>query len=87
MILAPVGRPDIAESERLDVGKITSALRAAGTHAENAASVEAIVTSIATEARPGDTVLLLSNGAFGGIYDKIRDALTQRAASGKVEAR
>ncbi len=79
VILAPVGRPDIAESERLDVGKIARALRAAGAEAEAAPSVEAIVESIATGARPGDTVLLLSNGAFGGIYDKLRAALSRRA--------
>ena len=80
VILAPVGRPDIPEAERLDVAKIVAALQANGTRAEAAPSVEAIVASIAAEARPGDTVLLLSNGAFGGIYDKLRAALERRAA-------
>jgi UDP-N-acetylmuramate: L-alanyl-gamma-D-glutamyl-meso-diaminopimelate ligase len=27
-------------------------------------------------ARPGDSVVLLSNGAFGGIYDRLREALS-----------
>ncbi len=34
------------------------------------------MASIAKDARPGDTVALLSNGAFGGIYDKLRGALS-----------
>jgi len=79
VILAPVGRPEIPEAERLDVGKIVGDLTAAGTAAEAAPSVDAIVTRIAEGARPGDTVLLLSNGAFGGIYDKLRAALTERS--------
>jgi UDP-N-acetylmuramate: L-alanyl-gamma-D-glutamyl-meso-diaminopimelate ligase len=37
--------------------------------------VEAIVAAIAAGAREGDTVALLSNGAFGGIYEKLRGAL------------
>jgi UDP-N-acetylmuramate: L-alanyl-gamma-D-glutamyl-meso-diaminopimelate ligase len=78
VILAPLGRTDIPEGERLDLGKIAGALNAAGTRAEAAASVDAIVASIRAEARPGDTVLLLSNGAFGGIYDKLRAALAER---------
>jgi UDP-N-acetylmuramate: L-alanyl-gamma-D-glutamyl-meso-diaminopimelate ligase len=81
VILAPVGRLDIAASERLDVAKIAGALTAAGTRAEAAVSVDAIVASLAEQARPGDTVLLLSNGAFGGIYDKLRLALAMRAAT------
>jgi UDP-N-acetylmuramate: L-alanyl-gamma-D-glutamyl-meso-diaminopimelate ligase len=81
VILAPVGRPDIPESERLDTAKIAGALRAAGKHADAAPSVDAIVSSIADGARPGDTVLLLSNGAFGGIYDKLRTALAARGSA------
>jgi UDP-N-acetylmuramate: L-alanyl-gamma-D-glutamyl-meso-diaminopimelate ligase len=81
VILAPVGRPEIPDGERLDTGKIAGAIRAAGKIADAAPSVEAIVASIAAEARPGDTVLLLSNGAFGGIYDKLRVALAGRGAA------
>jgi UDP-N-acetylmuramate: L-alanyl-gamma-D-glutamyl-meso-diaminopimelate ligase len=72
VILAPVGRTDIAAAERLDLDKL---VRALGDKAEAAPSVDAIVATIAAQARPGDTVALLSNGAFGGIYDKLRGAL------------
>ncbi len=79
VLLAPLGRTDIAESERLDVSRIATGLRVAGIVAAAAPSIDAIVGSIGAEARPGDTVLLLSNGAFGGIYDKLRAALSSRA--------
>ena len=29
------------------------------------------VAAIAAEARPGDQVLVMSNGGFGGIHDKL----------------
>jgi UDP-N-acetylmuramate: L-alanyl-gamma-D-glutamyl-meso-diaminopimelate ligase len=80
VILAPLGRPDIAEGERLDLGRLVADLRRTGLEAEAAPSVDAIVAAIAGGAREGDTVALLSNGAFGGIYDKLRAALAAGAA-------
>ena len=76
VIFAPLGRGDIPEAERLDLDRLVRALGAAGVPAEAAPSVEAIVSALAEGTRPGDTVALLSNGAFGGIYDKLREALS-----------
>ncbi len=76
VIFAPLGRGDIPEAERLDLERLVRALVAAGVPAEAAPSVDAIVAAVAAGARPGDTVALLSNGAFGGIYDKLREALS-----------
>jgi UDP-N-acetylmuramate: L-alanyl-gamma-D-glutamyl-meso-diaminopimelate ligase len=75
VVLAPLGRPDIAPAERLDLERLVRDLDAAGTRAEAAPSVDAILATITRDARPGDTVALLSNGAFGGIHDKLRAAL------------
>ena len=75
VIFAPLGRSDIPEAERLDLTRLVQALGAAGIEAEAAPSVEAIVAAVAAGAKPGDTIALLSNGAFGGIYDKLRAAL------------
>jgi UDP-N-acetylmuramate: L-alanyl-gamma-D-glutamyl-meso-diaminopimelate ligase len=75
VVLAPLGRPEIPDGERLDLGRLVRALEADGARAEAAPSIDAIVARVAAEARPGDTVALLSNGAFGGIYDKLREAL------------
>jgi UDP-N-acetylmuramate: L-alanyl-gamma-D-glutamyl-meso-diaminopimelate ligase len=75
IVLAPLGRTEIPEAERLDLGALARELEAQGKRATAAASVEAIIELIARDASAGDTVALLSNGAFGGIYDKLREAL------------
>ena len=38
-------------------------------------SVEAIVDAVLQEARRGDHLLVMSNGAFGGIHDKLISGL------------
>ena len=43
-------------------------------------SVDALVAKVAAAARPGDHVLCMSNGGFGGIHAKLLAALRQRAA-------
>ena len=42
--------------------------------------LERLVGAIATETRPGDQVLIMSNGGFGGIHDRLLAALSKRAA-------
>ena len=42
------------------------------------ASVDTILATLLAEASAGDTVALLSNGAFGGIYTRLMDALKAR---------
>jgi len=75
VLLAQVGRPEIADSERLDVAELASAMRAAGGEASGPLSVEQLVAAVAQTARAGDTVVVMSNGAFGGIHDKLLTAL------------
>ncbi|MCA9607656.1 MAG: UDP-N-acetylmuramate:L-alanyl-gamma-D-glutamyl-meso-diaminopimelate ligase [Myxococcales bacterium] len=75
-ILAPVGRPEIADAERLDVDGIASAI---GPHAIAAASHDAILDAIDTHGSRGDTVVLMSNGAFGGLHDRVLARLARRS--------
>jgi UDP-N-acetylmuramate: L-alanyl-gamma-D-glutamyl-meso-diaminopimelate ligase len=75
VILAPLGRTNVPEAERLDLPKLARELAASGKDAAAAESVDAIVATLAAEARPGDVVALLSNGAFGGIHARIVAAL------------
>ena len=37
--------------------------------------LEALVRSVTAAARPGDHVLVMSNGGFGGIHDKLLASL------------
>jgi len=39
------------------------------------AELPALVEAIASEARPGDHVLIMSNGGFGGIHEKLLSRL------------
>ncbi len=78
VLFAPLGRSDIPEAERLDLERISRAIGDRGGRAEVASSVDDIIATIARDAGPGDTVALLSNGAFGGIYEKLRVALEKR---------
>jgi UDP-N-acetylmuramate: L-alanyl-gamma-D-glutamyl-meso-diaminopimelate ligase len=45
------------------------------------AEVEAIVARVAAEARPGDQVLVMSNGGFQGIHQRLLDALGRTPAA------
>jgi UDP-N-acetylmuramate: L-alanyl-gamma-D-glutamyl-meso-diaminopimelate ligase len=41
--------------------------------------LEALTQAICAAARPGDHILVMSNGGFGGIHQKLLAALAQRA--------
>jgi UDP-N-acetylmuramate: L-alanyl-gamma-D-glutamyl-meso-diaminopimelate ligase len=55
-----------------------SALAPLGRRATIAASVDAMVAGLAAEARAGDHILVMSNGGFGGLHDKLLAALRAR---------
>jgi UDP-N-acetylmuramate: L-alanyl-gamma-D-glutamyl-meso-diaminopimelate ligase len=69
-------RPErIPENERLDEDRLIEDLRRMGRAAWNLGDVEGIIRKVSEEARPGDLVIILSNGGFGGIYEKLPAAL------------
>ncbi|MCU0967501.1 MAG: UDP-N-acetylmuramate:L-alanyl-gamma-D-glutamyl-meso-diaminopimelate ligase [Rubrivivax sp.] len=56
------------------------ALAPMGTQAQVADSVDALAAQVVRAARPGDHVLVMSNGGFGGIHGKLLAALQVRGA-------
>ena len=74
-MLAPVGRAELAEDERLDVAQVVRDVRTRGRRAAGPLPIDDIVAQVAREARSGDAVVLLSNGAFGGIHARLATAL------------
>jgi UDP-N-acetylmuramate: L-alanyl-gamma-D-glutamyl-meso-diaminopimelate ligase len=70
-LLAPVGRPEIPNEQKLDVAQVAENIQKLGQRARACESLEQIVEIIKQEARPGDTVVVMSNGAFGNIHEKI----------------
>ncbi len=78
VVLAGVFKSDaIPEAERLDPDRVVERVRDAGTRARLLASADDIVNAIAPELRDGDVVAVLSNGGFGGIYEKLPARLNQ----------
>jgi UDP-N-acetylmuramate: L-alanyl-gamma-D-glutamyl-meso-diaminopimelate ligase len=54
---------------------LAAALAPLGEKARAFDDLSALVEAVATAAKPGDTVLVMSNGGFGGIHQKLLDAL------------
>ena len=54
------------------------ALAPLGARARTYEALDALVTDVAAAARPGDHVLVMSNGGFGGVHQKLLDALAGR---------
>ncbi len=65
----------VPEGHRLSEPELVESVRRQGTPAELVPTVDAIVERLARELREGDRVVILSNGAFGGIHDKLLRAL------------
>jgi UDP-N-acetylmuramate: L-alanyl-gamma-D-glutamyl-meso-diaminopimelate ligase len=65
----------IPECERMDVTALVADLQKQGRRARLAADADGIVQTVAPEMRPGDVVAILSNGGFGGIYEKLPQRL------------
>ncbi len=78
IIIAGVGRKELAETERLDTSMLAERINERGKNARNIGEIDIIVSTLVQEAKSGDTLLFMSNGGFGGIYTKIEAALRSR---------
>jgi len=65
----------VPADQRLDADQVVAALRTRGVDARAEADVDQLVRVVADGARPGDVVLVMSNGAFGGFIDRLLAAL------------
>ena len=72
IIVAGVFRSDaVPENERLELPELAADIQKHGKHARLIGNADEIIQTIAPEMRPGDVVAILSNGGFGGIYEKL----------------
>lgn len=77
VVLAAVFKSEsIPAGERLEPEHVVNALNARGVPAVVLADADAIVAAIVPELREGDVVAILSNGGFGGIYEKLPRAIS-----------
>ncbi len=76
VIIGAVHAPEKAPpGDRLDPEKLAADLRSRGHQARSLPTVDQIAEHIAAQAAPGDTVVVMSCGSFGGVHDRILDRL------------
>ena len=73
------GRPRLLPCRAAWAGTRREALAPLGGTAVVADSVDRLVQHVVAASKPGDHVLVMSNGGFGGIHGKLLDALRARA--------
>ena len=82
VLIAPVYLPGKAPAgNRFSVEELVAGLRERGVDAEASGSVEQIVSRLAGQAVPGDRIVFMSNGGFGGIHEKTLKRLQHERAS------
>jgi UDP-N-acetylmuramate: L-alanyl-gamma-D-glutamyl-meso-diaminopimelate ligase len=78
VVLAAVFKSDaIPVLERMEPLHVVEALRVRGVPAVVCGDADAIVAEMAPRLAAGDVVAILSNGGFGGIYEKLPKAIRQ----------
>lgn len=72
IIITPIFKPEaVPENERLTTAAVVKGVTKAGKPAREMEDADAIVQAVAPELESGDVVAILSNGGFGGIYEKL----------------
>jgi UDP-N-acetylmuramate: L-alanyl-gamma-D-glutamyl-meso-diaminopimelate ligase len=80
VIVAGVFRSEaVPENERLELPALAAEINQNGRRARLFADSDEIVETISPEMRSGDVVAILSNGGFGGIYEKLPARLRELA--------
>ncbi len=74
-LFPPLGRTNVPEDERLDLGAVVEGLEARGKAARALGSIDEVLRALLASVESGDTVVLMSNGALGGLHEKLLAAL------------
>jgi len=87
VVIADVFRPDaIPEGERLDPERLVADLARTGVAATHLADPESIVTYLAGSTRPGDVIVVMSNGGFEGLHERLLERLALRETAADMGA-
>lgn len=79
VVLPAVFRSSLPEPERLSAEQLVADLKSGGVDARYIPRVEDIVRTVARDSRSGDVVVVMSNGGFDEIHQKLLTALEERA--------
>jgi UDP-N-acetylmuramate: L-alanyl-gamma-D-glutamyl-meso-diaminopimelate ligase len=61
----------LGDENRLDPESVAESVRALGKNAQVLASSDAISDHLVRESKPGDLLLIMSNGSFDGLCEKL----------------
>jgi len=75
LIQSPLPHDRVPESERLDAEALCARIRERGIFATAHESADGVLEALVEECRPGDVVLVMSNGSFGGLVDRLLRSL------------
>jgi UDP-N-acetylmuramate: L-alanyl-gamma-D-glutamyl-meso-diaminopimelate ligase len=79
VIIAAVFAADaLPDGERLDVHRLVAELSARGRRAQYVPAVEEISNLLIKETEAGDVIVVMSNGGFDGLIDRLISRLTAR---------
>jgi UDP-N-acetylmuramate: L-alanyl-gamma-D-glutamyl-meso-diaminopimelate ligase len=86
VVLAPLYAAEkVPVAERLDVEQLAAELRKEDVPARLVPTVDETVEHIATRASPGDTVLVMSSGDYGGLHDRLLRRLGDPVMPARLE--
>jgi len=86
VVLAPLYAPEkVPEGERLDVERLAADLRREDIPARLIATVDETAAHLAERAAPGDTVLIMSSGDYGGLHEKVLFRLGDPVMPARIE--
>ncbi len=77
VILPGVFRSSLPPDQQLDVQQVIAELKASGKDARYIPQVDDIVSTVAQDTKVGDLVVVMSNGGFENIHQKLLTALAQ----------
>ncbi len=75
------------EEQRLDPETVATTVRTLGKDANVLPNADAISEHLAAEAKPGDLLLIMSNGSFDGLCDKLLKKLRARQIPSEAHSR
>jgi UDP-N-acetylmuramate: L-alanyl-gamma-D-glutamyl-meso-diaminopimelate ligase len=78
VVLPAVFRSNLPDDQRLSPEQLVADLRAGGRDARYIPHVDDIVQTVSKEAKSGDLVVVMSNGGFDNIHEKLLTALSAR---------
>jgi UDP-N-acetylmuramate: L-alanyl-gamma-D-glutamyl-meso-diaminopimelate ligase len=88
VILGSVHRAGLlADDQRLDPETVAAVVRSLGKDAQVFQNADAIAEHLSTEARAGDLLLVMSNGSFDGLCEKLLLRLAARKSPSEAHAR